>query len=739
MGASGRAEGKMERLVKLTLLLREKAPLTFREIRRELPLDYPAAPAADDADGAGRRRAEESVRRRFERDKADLKSCGIEIASLEENRYAIDEEASFSAPLELDSTEESLIRCLCAAAMADSNYPFQEEIRLVLAKMGDELGVPDLMPEGAGEAAGAGTAGQARTLDKVFTALYERHRLGFTYRDSSGRVTVRVVEPFGFFCHERAAYVVAWDPEADGERTFRVDRMEGVSVSDGARFAERAFDVRAYCRKPFQYGGEAIEARVHIDSSRAGDVGRLCAGTGVLEETADGWTWEVEAAGAGALAKWCVEEGPGIGIEEPAEARRVLAEGLAEAMAAGGDASGAADAPVVTGASGTAGGVTGTGEAAGGDGAAGGAAGGADSRYAMRNAGRSAGESAATSSVKRDGAPRKDKGARGPRLHRGRLLLALFAQLEGEGAVSIPMSSRMYGNSEDEVRDALVQLIFCYDAVGARLDVRENYAKLEVPSESRVLRLSRREADVLLELLGESGEPAEGSLAAKLLAAKGPVGGGSEGGRRIRTTPETPTPASRDETLRTLSLACEDINHHHLRIAYRKEGDAHATERVVEPRAIASRGGKRYLCAWCLSSGGWRDFRVDRILSAEMLESTFEPRADTPGARGTSEVEPPMAVVAFCAGTPLPEWPGLKVVRDASGGAPGGAEGAAGGAADGESGRAKSGETVAVLPWYGTSWLPRHIAACFGTARAIEPPELASEVVRIAGKMLERA
>ena len=727
MGASGRsqqkpgrAEGKMERLVKLTLLLREKAPLTFREIRRELPMDYPVAGADDGTDGTERGRSEESVRRRFERDKADLKSCGIEIASLEENRYAIDEEASFSAPLELDSAEESLIRCLCAAAMADSNYPFQEEIRLVLAKMGDELGVPDLMPEGAGEAAGAGTAGQARTLDKVFTALYERHRLGFTYRDSSGRVSERVVEPFGFFCHERAAYVVAWDPEADGERTFRVDRMEGVSVSDGARFAERAFDVRAYCRKAFQYGGEAIEARVHIDSSRAGDVGRLCAGTGVLRETADGWTWEVEAAGAGALAKWCVEEGPGIGIEEPAEARRALAEGLAEAMAAGGDASGAADAPGVTGASGTAGGVTGTSEAAGG----------AGSRYAMRDVERSAGESAAVPSVKGDGALRKGKVAKGPRLHRGRLLLALFAQLEGEGAVSIPMSSRLYGNSEDEVRDALVQLVFCYDAVGARLDVRENYAKLEVPSESRVLRLSRREADVLLELLGESGEPAEGSLAAKLLAAKGPVGGGSEGGRRIRTTPETPTPASRDETLRTLSMACEDINYHHLRIAYRKEGEADASERVVEPRSIASRGGKRYLCAWCLSSGGWRDFRVDRILSAEMLESTFEPRADTPGARGTSEVEPPMAVVAFRTGTALPEWPGLEVVRDASD-----ASDASGGASDG----AEGGETVAVLPWYGTSWLPRHIAACFGTARAIEPPELASEVVRIAGKMLERA
>ena len=322
------ANAKMERLVKLTLLLRERQPLSFADIRAALPLEYP--PYEGD-DARQRAKHHETLRRKFERDKQDLRTCGIVLVQDEQYRYALDEQASFAAPVQLSSEEESLLRCLCVAVLNDANYPFKTELRVVLAKIGDELSMPDMLPahmQAGGEA--------AKGMEKIGRALYERKRLSFTYTDAKGASTQREVEPFGFFLYDKASYLVAYDPARGANRTFRVQRMGKLKVREGTGFAPRPFDVEEFSGLPFQFGGQLQPAQVRFAPERA----ELAQQLGTRHETTiaqapDGsWLWNVQAARPRRLASWCVQQGPGVVPVAPPQAAAAYREGVRAALAA---------------------------------------------------------------------------------------------------------------------------------------------------------------------------------------------------------------------------------------------------------------------------------------------------------------------------------------------------------------------------------------------------------------------
>lgn len=65
-------------------------------------------------------------------------------------------------------------------------------------------------------------------------------------------------------------------------------------------------------------------------------------------------------------------------------------------------------------------------------------------------------------------------------------------------------------------------------------------------------------------------------------------------------------------------------------LRYHGRGRAEATDRQVEPRAVACYDGVWYLSAHCRLRGGSRDFRLDRIEQLTVLSDTFSPRVDPP-------------------------------------------------------------------------------------------------------------
>ncbi len=63
-------------------------------------------------------------------------------------------------------------------------------------------------------------------LTELAHACRDSERLRFAYRDHGGSATRRTVEPHRLVCTERRWYLVAWDLDRAGWRTFRADRIE---------------------------------------------------------------------------------------------------------------------------------------------------------------------------------------------------------------------------------------------------------------------------------------------------------------------------------------------------------------------------------------------------------------------------------------------------------------------------------------------------------------------------------
>ena len=334
-GASGRDNG--ERLVTLALLVKEEGPLTFGEIRSRLATEYGVDAARDDEPGA-QERSFNATRRMFERDKRALRDYGVFFTCDEAGRYSLDREASFAAPVELTQAEESLLRLLASALLEDEGYPFKSELRMVLVKIADELDVPDLLP-GMDEDSGTGAERQIAGFKKMRKALAARKRLSFSYRNARGAASEREVEPFGCFFLENRCYFVAYDPQRQGERVFRLDRCSHLHVNgkspEQPDFADRPFDVADYLGLPFQYGGAAFETRIRCDADNAWRARRLSKRQGSFAQRDDGSSeWTVLVRDADALARWCIENGPGLEPVSPPEAARAYRTRIEGALAA---------------------------------------------------------------------------------------------------------------------------------------------------------------------------------------------------------------------------------------------------------------------------------------------------------------------------------------------------------------------------------------------------------------------
>lgn len=71
------------------------------------------------------------------------------------------------------------------------------------------------------------------------TAFLTRQFILFDYRDAKGHHTQRKVEPQAMLILPPLWYLVAWDPEREDFRHFRMDRISNPAVLEGTRFRRR--------------------------------------------------------------------------------------------------------------------------------------------------------------------------------------------------------------------------------------------------------------------------------------------------------------------------------------------------------------------------------------------------------------------------------------------------------------------------------------------------------------------
>ena len=314
----------VERLVNLAFYLAEAhEPVSAERIR----VDVAGYPAEQDQD---------AFLRMFERDKDILREAGFAIVANDAGSYLIDRGATFAADVELSPDEAAAIRAAGTALLGDPSFPFASDLRLALAKIASS--VEGGQVSSAARLADEEPERQGDAVAVIADAAKRSKRVAFGYTNSRGASAPHSIEPYGLFLHDGRWYAVGRDVAKGEVRTYTVARMSDIEV-DATRPKsvdfERPvdFDVAGFSRLPFQYGvpAEEFEAVVGFDPAASWRATTLTGGRGTLEFEADGSTvWRVSVRDRARLARFVLENGPGLTIAEPTDAAADLRTALEE-------------------------------------------------------------------------------------------------------------------------------------------------------------------------------------------------------------------------------------------------------------------------------------------------------------------------------------------------------------------------------------------------------------------------
>lgn len=278
----------------IAYLVGRRLPVSVEELMERIP-GY----ARDWVEGDERTRA--SVRRKFERDKDELRAFGIPLETVRYRVGALQEEVEgyriqrkdfylpylrllgqtqpalasvvFQEPVQVHPDEAfSAVEGLRALSRVPA-FPLAAAARSALRKI-----TFDLDPEAVGQApvvfAVSPESRRAAEYTRILAdAIQRRKRAFFTYHGiRRGTPTSRRVQPWGLLFQHSHWYLVAWDEDREAERVFRVDRMEGLRIHEQEPhtpdFPPGPENVMARYRdrKPWELGDadEAVTARVHF-------------------------------------------------------------------------------------------------------------------------------------------------------------------------------------------------------------------------------------------------------------------------------------------------------------------------------------------------------------------------------------------------------------------------------------------------------------------------------------------
>lgn len=296
-GQNWGVQNVIERVLNLLIYLLESSrPVTADDVRYTVQ-GYDAQ--SDDA-----------FHRMFERDKEVLRRLGVPIKqeALDvwevDYGYTVDPEEYALVDLQLNQEERVALSIAAKMVRLGGSHLGLE----ALLKMGGvERGV-GLEPVGADLGAGA------EVLGSLFGALTERKEVTFAYKGSERRV-----RPYGI-AHRRGHWYLAGGTD-EGERVYRIDRIERLKVADKANSFKkpRAYDIKgAIDRHPWEAGsGDRIEAVVEFDP----EVAWWAARTLGLSEPDDILQATIPVSNVDAFIGWVLSFGDQAEIVSPPEMR----------------------------------------------------------------------------------------------------------------------------------------------------------------------------------------------------------------------------------------------------------------------------------------------------------------------------------------------------------------------------------------------------------------------------------
>lgn len=566
------APSRTEKLVSLTYALMSRRRGYTRAELRGIVDDYQDL-------------SDEAFERKFERDKSDLRVLGVPLESLvgdtyyandrQETYYRVRPEEYRLPPVSF-APEEAMALGLAARVWKDPT----------IASAADRA-FNRLSPAAAGSPDAAGASFETfeprlHAADAAFRdvlgAVWDRSPIRFNYRSPSGDTAVRTLEPWGIGNRFGHWYLVGWDRDREGQRIFRLSRIcseiarrpgtvqrpEDFRIADvldglDPDTARQRATVRLAPGRGLALRSRAIEPTEGESSTETGP-------TKDAEDTAD--TLCLDYQDDEALSAELAELGPAAAVLGPEGLRTAVVRRLQGALDA-------QNSPVP-----------------------------AYSFGQLRSGGRPSSSDVVARAldiiayVVREGAPLLDDTAARFGLSRRRLIEDLtMIQLCG-----VP------NGLPDELIDV--------DLEGDRVSI-VNAEGLAAP-----IRLNLLEAfsllvglQTILDLPGETDRSAARGALEKLRGAAGEFADIDQiASARLAATESS---AVRDTV--TAAVAANEV----LQLRYYQPSRDEISERDIEPIRLLEDSGRTYVQAWCRSSEGPRNFRLDRILSVEAAGETF--------------------------------------------------------------------------------------------------------------------
>ena len=185
-----------------------------------------------------------------------------DLSSLRDEGYVIHSDVGRGGGLQLDpqsirttislSVPEVFALLISVAAMrAAGNLPFSELADTGLAKIEKSLPADRVKDLRAllerlhiGQLSPLQNLSDMGKIDRDLLPTFEaaflqREFIRFAYRDTKGQHTQREVEPQAMLILPPLWYLVGWDPEREGFRHFRMDRISNSETVVGTRFRRR--------------------------------------------------------------------------------------------------------------------------------------------------------------------------------------------------------------------------------------------------------------------------------------------------------------------------------------------------------------------------------------------------------------------------------------------------------------------------------------------------------------------
>ena len=680
-------EKLIRQLSLISFLMAKRRPVTALEIKRDVE-GY--SEMNDDA-----------FARRFYADRAELEALGIELR-VDRATDGFYEAENYSLPPEnfylpsVQFTDRELASLTTALKMLDGQFAYAEPLRLALQQLTwgrpSPLSSPD--ENSIHVAVGPDVEGRelSQRLSKIENAIFRRKTIIFEYytigRDAKEK---RKVDPYHLLYRGGQFYMIGFAHERGDQRMFKLSRINGkISYASKAEHdfpPPEDFDPREYATKAeWQFGQEMRQASVWVSERISWLVERHFAKAGTIRKPrrltarggeavpGKGVIFETDYSDAAPLLAWVLGLGPRARILAPADLAEEAVKRVARIAKA----------------------HTGEFEIA-------------PKIARRRGASSSGGSDAAEASI------RPERFAR---------LITLAGLLIGATHTNEPVPISRLLTDLNVTREELEEDIEVLNVVNFGGGSYVLFAQIEddeisVDSEpysdnfARPARLLPLEAKALIAAIDLLGEyfPNDSLLSArkKVVAALGEDPATS--GLQIAAT-------QRDDSEIATAVSQAIAGNLLIEIEHYKEDQDTFTTRAIEPYSLMNGREGWYVHAWDRSREAPRDFRLDRIKSANVLNETFTPRdgmaPDLNGWPRTGTVS---------TGTVARIWispehaPRAREEHDPVM-------------------ELKDGAILIELPYGGINWLVTEIFKFAGEAVVLEPVE-AREAVRDAAKALK--